>query len=79
MAEVKTVSVSHKCDKCGKLFEKQDYRFDFPGPGYMRDRDDYVYVKFDIDIWYGGMTKNADVCPDCAKEILKGIIKKLGG
>lgn len=79
MAEIKNVTIKHTCDKCGKEFEKSDYRFDFPGPGYMRDRDDYVFIKFDIDIWYGRSTTNADICPDCAKEILKGVLKKLEG
>lgn len=77
MAEIKNVTITHTCDKCGKEFEKCDYRFNFPGPGYMRDRDDYVFIKFDIDIWYGRSTTNADICPDCAKEILKGVLKKL--
>lgn len=77
MAEIKNVTIKHTCDKCGKEFEKCDYRFNFPGPGYMRDGDDYVFIKFDIDICYGGSTTNADICPDCAKEILKGVLKKL--
>ena len=77
MATVKQVTITHTCDKCGKPFTKQDYRFDFAGPGYMRDRNDYVFVRFDLDIWYGGDKKNADICPACAKEILQGIVNKL--
>lgn len=77
MATVKQVTITHTCDKCGKPFNKQDYRFDFAGPGYI-DRDD-IFVRFDMDIWYGGDKKNADICPACAKEILQGILNKLNG
>lgn len=30
MATVKQVTVTHTCDKCGKPFNKQDYRFEWP-------------------------------------------------
>ena len=46
---------SYKCDKCGKPFDKRiEVKHSFPGPGYCRDRDDYVHVNFMLDIWYGG-------------------------
>ena len=69
---------SYKCDKCGKPFDKRiEVKHSFPGPGYCRDRDDYVHVNFTLDIWYGGTNKKPDLCPDCIREALEGALKDL--
>lgn len=45
----------------------------------MRDRNDYVFVRIDVDIWYGKSATNGDICPACAKEVLRGILNKPNG